>query len=171
MSSPTSSSSPPVVTAGAGDDGSVGVSGQRNLSGLAPSMPAEISAQRVLSIQSSVVFGYVGHKSSIFPLQLLGFDVDPIHTCQFSNHTGYPHFSGFKTSGENLNSVVSGMEKNNMFNSYSFLLLGYMSNSDFFKQLLPLIKRIKQENPKLFIGRYQISFLQLLFFHVIDNGL
>ncbi len=43
---------------------------------------------RVLSIQSSVVYGYVGNKSATFPLQVLGFDVDPINTCQFSNHTG-----------------------------------------------------------------------------------
>ena len=43
---------------------------------------------RVLSVQSSVVHGYVGNKSSVFPLQLHGFDVDPINTVQLSNHTG-----------------------------------------------------------------------------------
>lgn len=32
--------------------------------------------ERVLSIQSHVVHGYVGGKAAIFPLQLLGFDVD-----------------------------------------------------------------------------------------------
>jgi hypothetical protein len=37
---------------------------------------------RVLSIQSSVVHGYVGNKAAVFPLQLLGFDVDPIHSVQ-----------------------------------------------------------------------------------------
>lgn len=31
---------------------------------------------RVLSIQSHVAFGYVGNKAAVFPLQLLGFDVD-----------------------------------------------------------------------------------------------
>jgi len=43
---------------------------------------------RVLSIQSHVVSGYVGNKSATFPLQLLGFDVDPLNTVHFSNHTG-----------------------------------------------------------------------------------
>ena len=43
---------------------------------------------RVLSLQSSVVYGYVGNKASVFPLQLHGIEVDPIHSCQFSNHTG-----------------------------------------------------------------------------------
>lgn len=43
---------------------------------------------RVLSIQSHVVHGHAGNKSAVFPLQLLGFDVDPINSVQFSNHTG-----------------------------------------------------------------------------------
>ena len=33
------------------------------------------SYERVLSIQSHVVSGYVGNKSATFPLQLLGFEV------------------------------------------------------------------------------------------------
>lgn len=44
--------------------------------------------QRVLSIQSHVVHGYVGNKAATFPLQLLGFEVDALNTVQFSNHTG-----------------------------------------------------------------------------------
>ena len=32
-------------------------------------------SQRLLSIQSHVVSGYVGNKSATFPLQLLGFEV------------------------------------------------------------------------------------------------
>lgn len=30
----------------------------------------------------------MGNKSAVFPLQLLGYDVDPINSVQFSNHTG-----------------------------------------------------------------------------------
>lgn len=33
-------------------------------------------SERVLSIQSHVVFGYVGGKAAVFPLQCLGYDVD-----------------------------------------------------------------------------------------------
>lgn len=50
--------------------------------------------QRVLSIQSHVVAGYVGNKSATFPLQVLGFEVDTINSVQFSNHTGYGHWKG-----------------------------------------------------------------------------
>jgi len=41
-------------------------------------------AQAVIAL----IQGYVGNKSAVFPLQLLGFDVDPINSVQFSNHTG-----------------------------------------------------------------------------------
>ncbi len=41
-----------------------------------------------------MVSGYVGNKAAVLPLQLLGFDVDPLLTVQFSNHTGYPSFRG-----------------------------------------------------------------------------
>ena len=37
---------------------------------------------RILSIQSHVVSGYVGNKSATFPLQLLGFEVDAINSVQ-----------------------------------------------------------------------------------------
>ena len=39
---------------------------------------------RILSIQSHVVSGYVGNKSATFPLQLLGFEVDAINSVQVS---------------------------------------------------------------------------------------
>lgn len=45
-----------------------------------------MSTPRVLSIQSSVVHGYVGNKCAIFPLQLLGFDVDPVFSVQVRMH-------------------------------------------------------------------------------------
>ena len=34
------------------------------------------ASERVLSIQSHVAYGYVGGKAAVFPLQLLGYDVD-----------------------------------------------------------------------------------------------
>jgi hypothetical protein len=58
---------------------------------MAPMVTADIelpSGGRVLSIQSHTVHGYVGNKAAVLPLQLLGFDVDPINSVQFSNHTG-----------------------------------------------------------------------------------
>ena len=56
--------------------------------------------ERILSVQSHVVSGYVGNKSATFPLQLLGFEVDAINSVQFSNHTGYA--KGVKGQVQNI---------------------------------------------------------------------
>ena len=47
---------------------------QKQFLPLSSSMAA--TSERVLSIQSHVVFGYVGGKAAVFPLQCLGYDVD-----------------------------------------------------------------------------------------------
>ncbi|CAI5983391.1 unnamed protein product, partial [Closterium sp. NIES-65] len=65
---------------------------------------------RVLSIQSHTVQGYVGNKAAVFPLQLLGFDVDPINSVQLSNHTGYPTWKGQILDGEQLWALIEGLE-------------------------------------------------------------
>ena len=72
---------------------------------------------RVLSIQSSVVHGYVGNKSAVFPLQLLGYDVDPIHSVQFSNHTGYDTFKGEVMNGAQLKTLIDGLAANGLLGS------------------------------------------------------
>lgn len=43
---------------------------------------------KLLSIQSHVVSGHVGNRASVFPLQVLGIEVDFVNTVHFSNHTG-----------------------------------------------------------------------------------
>ena len=43
----------------------------------------------LLSIQSHVAYGHVGNSAAVFPLQRMGIEVWPVHTVQFSNHTGY----------------------------------------------------------------------------------
>ena len=48
----------------------------------------------ILSIQSHVAYGHVGNAAATFPLQRLGVEVWPIHTVQFSNHTGYGVWRG-----------------------------------------------------------------------------
>eukprot|EP00808_Paulinella_micropora_P010879 g36278.t1 len=104
---------------------------------------------RVLSVQSSVVRGYVGNKASVFALQLLGLDVDPIHSVQFSNHTGYPLFSGSKTTGQELEELTRGLSANNFLGEYNYLVAGYMGSVSFIKGFVDLVKKMRAKNPFL----------------------
>jgi hypothetical protein len=78
---------------------------------------------RVLSIQSHTVHGYVGNKSAVFPLQLLGMEVDFVNSVQFSNHTGYGIWKGEVLNGEQLWDLIEGLDQNSLL-SYTHLLTG-----------------------------------------------
>jgi hypothetical protein len=45
-----------------------------------PEEEEEECLPRVLSVQSHVVSGYVGNRAAVFPLQMLGFDVDFVNS-------------------------------------------------------------------------------------------
>ncbi|CAL0301444.1 unnamed protein product [Lupinus luteus] len=103
---------------------------------------------RVLSIQSHTVQGYVGNKSAVFPLQLLGYDVDPINSVQFSNHTGYPTFKGQVLNGEQLWELIEGLEGNNLL-YYTHLLTGYIGSVSFLNTVLEVVNKLRSVNPEL----------------------
>lgn len=86
-------------------------------------MEAASELPRVMSIQSHVVHGYVGNKCAVFPLQLLGMEVDPIYSVQFSNHTGYPSFKGPVFDGQQLTELMDGLAANGLL-THTHLLTG-----------------------------------------------
>ena len=85
---------------------------------------------KILSIQSHVVSGYVGNKSATFPLQLLGHQVDPLNTVQFSNHSGFPCFLGERVSEEVLDNLIRGLEENEILWDYTHILCGIFTIHD-----------------------------------------
>lgn len=103
---------------------------------------------RVLSIQSHTVQGYVGNKAAVFPLQLLGFDVDPINSVQFSNHTGYPTVRGQVLNGEQLWTLIEGLEANDLL-VYTHLLTGYIGSVSFLETILRVVEKLRSVNPDM----------------------
>ncbi|XP_061358550.1 pyridoxal kinase-like isoform X1 [Gastrolobium bilobum] len=109
-------------------------------------LPSETG--RILSIQSHTVQGYVGNKSAVFPLQLLGYDVDPINSVQFSNHTGYPTFKGHVLNGQQLWDLMEGLEANDLL-YYTHLLTGYIGSVSFLNTVLEVVSKLRSINPEL----------------------
>lgn len=103
---------------------------------------------RVLSVQSHVVSGYVGNKCAVFPLQLLGFEVDIINSVQFSNHTGYNVVKGQILSEKDLSDLVEGLSGNHI-DQYSHLLTGYIGSASFLNEVIKLVTHLKTINPNL----------------------
>ncbi|XP_065203585.1 pyridoxal kinase-like isoform X2 [Planococcus citri] len=104
---------------------------------------------RVLSIQSHVVYGYVGNKCATFPLQLLGFDVDAINSVQLSNRPGYRVSQGQVLNEKDLDDLIEGIAANNLDTSYTHLLTGYVRNSSLLKAIEKVVCSLKRKNPNL----------------------
>lgn len=108
------------------------------------------SNRRVLSIQSHVVRGHVGNKAAVFPLQLLGFDVDFINSVQFSNHTAYSSFRGERLDGPSLTSLVDGLVANDLVaGEYSHILTGYIGSLSFLRAVAGVVSTLRAGNPEL----------------------
>lgn len=106
------------------------------------------TSERVLSIQSHVASGYVGGKAAVFPLQLLGYDVDVVNTVHFSNHAGYGRAGGTKATAKELEAVFDGLEENELIRP-TRLLTGYTANSDGLSAIAQLAKKLRAERPEL----------------------
>lgn len=87
--------------------------------------------------------------------QVLGFDVDAINSVHFSNHTGYKHVKGQVLSDKELHEVFSGLEQNDLLDSYSHLLTGYIGKDSFLSEIAAIVKAMRQVNPELVYGEFQ----------------
>lgn len=102
----------------------------------------------VLSVQSHVAYGHAGNSAAVFPLQRLGIEVLPVHTVQFSNHTGYGAFRGQVFEVNHLRELFQGLEDRGILHRIDAVLSGYMGDSSIGDAILDITARIKSANPK-----------------------
>jgi pyridoxine kinase len=101
----------------------------------------------ILSIQSWVSYGHVGNASAVFPLQRLGANVWSINTVQFSNHTGYGHWTGQVYSGDSVRELVDGIEARDVLKQCDAVLSGYMGDAAIGEAILHAVDRVRRANP------------------------
>lgn len=101
----------------------------------------------VLSIQSHVALGHVGNDAAVFPLQRLGFEVLPVHTVQFSNHTGYGQFRGQVFDAEHIREVLAGLRDRGVLSRVSAVLSGYLGDAAIGAVILEAVDEIRRDNP------------------------
>jgi pyridoxine kinase len=101
----------------------------------------------VLSIQSHVAYGHVGNASAVFPMQRLGVEVWPIHTVQFSNHTGYGAWKGRVFDGPAIEDIVDGIAERGVLPRCDGVLSGYMGSADIGNAILSAVARVRAANP------------------------
>ena len=102
----------------------------------------------ILSIQSAVAYGHVGNSAAVFPLQRLGFEVWPVNTVQFSNHSGYGSWRGEVFSSQAVGGVIEGIAERGVLPRCGAVLSGYLGDVALGQIVLGAVARVKAANPK-----------------------
>jgi pyridoxine kinase len=106
-----------------------------------------VEVMNILSIQSHVAYGHVGNSAAVFPLQRMGVEVWPIHTVQFSNHTGYGNWQGRVFDARSIRELVGGIEQRGVLGKCDGVLSGYMGGADVGEAILDVVATVKRANP------------------------
>ena len=100
---------------------------------------------RVLAIQSHIVHGNLGNKCAVFPLQLLGYEVDNISTVQFS-HMGAGR-TGSVLTAEQLTELIDGLDSQGLLGLYTHILTGWAGDAGLLRAIATAVRRIRAANP------------------------
>ena len=100
----------------------------------------------VLSIQSSVIFGYVGNNIARPVLQALGYDVWCVDTVNFSNHPGYGNFTGSIKEAHKIQEEINGLANLDILGECDAILSGYLGEVETAKTVSRTIELIKEQN-------------------------
>jgi pyridoxine kinase len=105
------------------------------------------AGRTILSIQSSVAYGHVGNSAAVFPLQRLGFEVWPVNTVQFSNHTGYGSWRGPVLPAASVAEILAGVGELGVLGRCDAVLSGYQGAADVGAVILDAVASVKSANP------------------------
>jgi pyridoxine kinase len=100
----------------------------------------------ILSIQSHVVYGHVGNSAAVFALQRIGREVWPIHTVQFSNHTGYGGWRGRVFEPADIDACVAGLADHAVLKQCAGVLSGYIGSPEVGAAVLRAADRVRADN-------------------------
>ena len=103
----------------------------------------------ILSIQSHVAYGHVGNSAAVFALQRIGIEVWPIHTVQFSNHTGYGKWQGRVFDADLIRDLVAGLGQRGVLSECEGVLSGYIGGADIGAAILDAVDTVRRTNPSV----------------------
>lgn len=98
----------------------------------------------ILSLQSMVTFGHVGHSAAQFPIQCMGLDYWAIPTVYLSHNKSYPDWSGFNLSKADMVGMAQALAASGQLKDCQALLIGYLGSTDAVEAALDIIQLVKQ---------------------------
>lgn len=106
--------------------------------------------QGIISIQSHVVYGCAGNSAAVFPMQRAGFNVWPINTVQFSNHTQYQQgWKGKVLEQGEITELFDGLNNIGALAKTCGVISGYLGSRAQALEIAYNLDRVKKENSKV----------------------
>jgi pyridoxine kinase len=103
----------------------------------------------ILSIQSHVVYGHVGHQASTFPLQRLGHEVWELPTVLYSNHLAKASFTGRKLEPRVTEELVNGLGKLDLLGRLDAVLTGYLGDAPTVPVVIAALEAARAKKPEV----------------------
>lgn len=103
-------------------------------------------SSNVLSFQSEVVYGHVGHGAARFALQCLGHEVWAVPTIELSSHAGYATVAGEPVAADLMARLVSGLDANGWLSGCDAVLSGYLGDAGQAAVIADAVRRVKGAN-------------------------
>jgi pyridoxine kinase len=101
----------------------------------------------LISIPSHVAYGHVGNSAAVFALQRLGCEVWPVHTVQFSNHTGYGKWKGEVFAAAQIGEVIDGIADLGVLGACDGVLSGYVGAVETGEAILAAVGKVRAASP------------------------
>ncbi len=103
----------------------------------------------VLTIQSSVAYGYVGNAAAVPVLQRLGVDAWPVDTAVLSNHTAHPGATGGAVEPAAVAAIVEGLAELGALGALDGVLSGYLGRPGMAAVVADAVARARAANADL----------------------
>lgn len=104
---------------------------------------------KILSIQSKLVYGYVGSNIAELAIQLHGLDVIAFPTVLFSAHTGHRPIHGMRVDKPLFDDLAQGINELQMMDTVANIITGYIGSNDVLLSVADYVANIKQSYPNM----------------------
>lgn len=101
----------------------------------------------ILSIQSAVVHGRVGHGASAFALERLGHDVWPLPTVLLSGHAARTGVAGRRLPAAEVEALAGGLRASGVLGGIGAVLSGYLGTAEVAGTVAALVGDVRARVP------------------------
>lgn len=105
-------------------------------------------ADKIISIQSRLVYGYVGSNVAELAIQMQGLDTIVFPTVLLSAHSGHQPMHGTAISKGLFDDLVQGIREINVLETTACITSGYMRTEELVDSVSTFVKEIKTTYPQ-----------------------